>query len=65
MIPAEFRWMVDFNPLATMVLCWRDLFMNGYINYESLAILYGYGALFMLIGASVFNKLKYRFAEIL
>lgn len=65
MIPAEFRWMVNFNPLATMVLCWRDLFMNGYVNYESLAILYGYGALFMLIGASVFNKLKYRFAEIL
>lgn len=65
MIPDEYRWMVNYNPLATMVLCWRDLFMNGHVNYDSLVVLYGYGAAFILIGASVFNKLKFRFAEIL
>lgn len=65
MIPSEYRWMVDYNPLATLVLCWRDLFMNGHISYDSLVVLYGYGGVFLLIGASVFNKLKYRFAEIL
>ena len=56
--------MVNYNPLATMVLC-CDLFMNGHVNYDSLVVLYGYGAAFILIGASVFNKLKFRFAEIL
>lgn len=48
-----------------MILSWRDLFMNGVIDYQQVGMLYGYALLFIIIGVSIFNKLKYRFAEIL
>lgn len=65
MIPANFSWMVDYNPLASMILSWRDLFMNGNVEYERIAFLYSSGIFVLLIGMWTFNKLKYRFAEIL
>ncbi|MBW7984566.1 ABC transporter permease [Enterobacillus tribolii] len=65
MIPANFSWMVDYNPLASMILSWRDLFMNGNVEYERITFLYSSGVFVLLIGMWTFNKLKYRFAEIL
>lgn len=65
MIPREYHFMIDFNPLANMILSWRDLFMNGVIDYERIAFLYGYAIFFVVVGVCIFNKLKYRFAEIL
>ena len=65
MIPANFSWMVEYNPLASMILSWRDLFMNGNVEYERIAFLYLSGIVVLLIGMWTFNKLKYRFAEIL
>ena len=65
MIPANFSWMVDYNPLASMILSWRDLFMNGNVEYERIAFLYSSGIFVLLIGMWTFNNLKYRFAEIL
>lgn len=29
MIPEKFSWIITYNPLASMILSWRDLFMNG------------------------------------
>jgi len=65
MIPKEYKFLIDYNPLANMILSWRDLFMNGVIDYQQVGMLYGYALLFIIIGVSIFNKLKYRFAEIL
>jgi len=65
MIPEKYRWLVEYNPLANMVLSWRSLFMDGVINYHDIAWLYFFGALFLMMGSWIFNKLKYRFAEIL
>lgn len=65
MIPQDYRWLIDYNPLANMVISWRDLFMNNTVNYTDIATLYGYGIVMLVIGSSIFNKLKYRFAEIL
>lgn len=65
MIPEQYRWLIDYNPLANMILSWRDLFMNNTVNYNDIAKLYGYGIVSVLIGSAIFNKLKYRFAEIL
>ncbi|CAM3455161.1 ABC transporter permease [Rouxiella silvae] len=65
MIPQQYHWLIDYNPLANMILSWRDLFMNGVINYHEVFMLYGYAVISLLIGSFVFNKLKYRFAEIL
>lgn len=65
MIPANFSWMVDYNPLASMILSWRDLFMKGSIEYDHIAFLYSSGIFVLLAGMWTYNKLKYRFAEIL
>ncbi|MRS15076.1 ABC transporter permease [Enterobacteriaceae bacterium RIT691] len=65
MIPERFQWVITYNPLACMILSWRELFMEGTVNYEYIAILYATGALLLAIGLVVFNKLKFRFAEIL
>ncbi|PLR29143.1 ABC transporter permease [Chimaeribacter arupi] len=65
MIPEQYHWVIDYNPLAKMIFCWRDLFMNNVVNYGDIADLYGYGLISIVIGGYIFNKLKYRFAEIL
>ncbi len=65
MIPANFSWMVDYNPLASMILSWRDLFINGNVECKHIAFLYSSGVFFLSVGMWTFNKLKYHFAEIL
>lgn len=65
MIPPQYNWITDYNPLASMILSWRDLFMHNSINLPKILELYGYGIISILVGSLIFNKLKYRFAEIL
>ncbi len=65
MIPEKYRWLIIFNPLADMIICWRDLLMENQLNYPLLAKFYLFSAGVLLAGVIVFNKLKYRFAEIL
>lgn len=65
MIPENYRWLIDYNPLASMVLSWRNLLMDGYIDIKHILSLYVAGCFILVLGMWIFNKLKYRFAEIL
>ncbi|KGD72199.1 ABC transporter permease [Tatumella morbirosei] len=65
LIPAKYQWMLTINPVSEIMLAWRDLFMNGVIHYHSILSIYIYSFIFLAVGAFIFNKLKYRFAEIL
>ena len=65
MIPKQFSWIIDYNPLACMMMAWRDLLMNGNLDYMHITYLYSSGIVILMLGVWVFNKLKYRFAEIL
>lgn len=65
LIPENYRAFVEGNPLSLLIICWRDLFMNGKFDFLNIAELYMYAFAMMLVGGWVFNKLKYRFAEIL
>ena len=65
MIPEKYRWVIVYSPLAMMVSCWRELLINGNINYSVLMNFYIFSVVFFILGMSVFNKLKYRFAEVL
>lgn len=64
-IPEQYKSFVESNPLSLLIICWRDLFMNGNINVREIAELYVYAVLMLIVGSWIFNKLKYRFAEIL
>lgn len=65
LIPEQYRPFVEGNPLSLLIMSWRDLFMNGKLDLIFISELYVYAFAMMLIGSWVFNKLKYRFAEIL
>ncbi|KAJ9432534.1 lipopolysaccharide transport system permease protein [Candidatus Pantoea symbiotica] len=65
LIPEQYRSFVEGNPLSLLIICWRDLFMNGNLDLLYISELYIYAFAMMLIGGWIFNKLKYRFAEIL
>ncbi|CCG87690.1 ABC transporter permease [Erwinia piriflorinigrans] len=65
MIPQQYSWLVEYNPFASMIMSWRELFMQNTLNYTLVGELYAYSAIFLLIGSFIFNKLKHRFAEIL
>ncbi|WP_205600624.1 ABC transporter permease, partial [Klebsiella aerogenes] len=65
MIPQQFSWIIDYNTLASMIIAWRDLLMNGNLDYMHITYLYSSGIVVLMLGVWVFNKLKYRFAEIL
>jgi lipopolysaccharide transport system permease protein len=65
LIPQQYRAFVEGNPLSLLIICWRDLFMNGKMDFVFIGELYVYAFAMMLVGGWIFNKLKYRFAEIL
>lgn len=65
MIPEKYQWITQYSPLAWMITGWRDLLMNNVINYPVIAEFYLASAVIMILGVMVFNKLKFRFAEIL
>ncbi|NIG17876.1 MULTISPECIES: ABC transporter permease [Pantoea] len=65
LIPEAYRWIIGTNPLSLMIVSWRDLFMHGTINYITLSHIYLSAIIMMVLGVWVFNKLKFRFAEIL
>ncbi|WP_029686643.1 ABC transporter permease [Tatumella saanichensis] len=65
LIPEKYHWMLNINPISEMMLAWRDLFMKGIIHYDEVASMYMYALIFLAVGSFIFNKLKFRFAEIL
>lgn len=65
MIPEKYTWLLDYNPFARLMLCWKQLFMTGTVNHEYIWHSFWIGGVVMVIGFAIFNKLKYRFAEVL
>ena len=65
MIPERFQWVINYNPVSELILSWRNLLMNNQINYLSVSKIYIMSILILVFGMLVFNKLKFRFAEIL
>ncbi len=65
MIPAKYRYVMDLNPVAPLMISWRNLFLEGTINTELLAISLAYGAAAYLTGYFIYKKLCWKFAEVL
>lgn len=65
MIPEKYKWAIELNPIALLINSWRDLLMNGELSYYVIVKLFVFAMVIFSIGAFIFNKLKFRFAEIL
>jgi lipopolysaccharide transport system permease protein len=65
MVPENFRFLLNFNPLAHMMVNWRNLFLYGKVDPVSIGISLGYAIIVYSIGHFAYKKLFWRFAEVL
>lgn len=65
MIPENFSFILYVNPFSSFVIMWRDMFLNGILNYEYIFIATIYAFISLIVGVFVYNKLKYKFAELI
>ena len=64
MVPEAYNYILYINPFTPFVIVWKDIVLNGLINYEFLYYCFGYTVIFYALGVYTYNKLKYKFAEL-
>lgn len=65
MIPERYKDLIALNPLALLIISWRNLFLYGQLELSILMICAGYSIFTFLISCLIFKKLSWRFAEVL
>ncbi len=65
MVPERYRYLLDLNPLAPLMISWRNLFLEGSLDGWMLTMSLFYSVLSFVAGYAVFRKLNWRFAEVL
>jgi lipopolysaccharide transport system permease protein len=65
MIPDKFKHLIDYNIFTPIIISWRNILLDGNFNlhYLFLSIIYAIGSL--LLGLLSYQKLRYRFAEVI
>ncbi|MFM7425077.1 MAG: ABC transporter permease [Elainella sp.] len=64
-VPESVRHLLLLNPAAPLIGAWRDLLMDGQVNWFYLSVAAGYAALFLAIGSVIYRRLSWKFAEVL
>jgi lipopolysaccharide transport system permease protein len=65
MIPEKYAYLVNLNPIAPLMVSWRNLFLNGTLDPLSLMVSFSYSTFAFMIGYMVYKKLSWKFAEVL
>lgn len=65
MIPERYKSMINLNPLAPLIISWRNLFLDGRLEVSYLMISLGYAIIIFGLGHIIYKKLSWRFAEVL
>jgi lipopolysaccharide transport system permease protein len=65
MVPDKYKKLIFFNPLTALMVSWRDLFMNGVVNFKNISLATVYSIIVLVCGYLIFRRLKWRFAEVL
>ena len=65
MIPDKYKYLVSLNPVAPLMVSWRNLFLYGQVNIEHILIVFTYSMIFLMIGQMTYKKLVWKFAEVL
>lgn len=65
MIPEKYKHLISLNPLAPLIISWRNLFLHGQLEWTPLMVCAGYSIFTFLIGYLIYKKLSWRFAEVL
>ncbi|MDO8650403.1 MAG: ABC transporter permease, partial [Candidatus Berkelbacteria bacterium] len=65
MIPKRLHFLLYANPLSGLIVSYRDLFLQGTVNWSYVGVAALYSLFFFALGRFVFKKLQWRFAEVL
>ena len=64
MIPSKYHFVLYLNPFTPFILSWQKLFLHNILDLKYLFISFVYAIVSLIIATFVFNKLKYKFAEL-
>lgn len=64
MIPDEYKHLIGFNPMAPLMISWRNLFLHGQLESTLLITSFAYSIFAMMAGYLIYKKLSWRFAEV-
>ena len=65
MVPERFRDLLALNPLAPLMVSWRQLFMHGGLEVFYIFVSLGYAFVFLGLSYLIYRRLSWRFAEVL
>ena len=65
MIPERLQYLINFNPLAPLMISWRNMFLNGTVEPVYLTVSSLFAIVAFAAGFTVYRKLSWKFAEVL
>lgn len=65
MIPEKYKSLINLNPIAPLIISWRNLFLDGKLETTPLMISFSYSFFVFVLGSLVYRKLSWKFAEVL
>lgn len=64
-LPEEAQFLLYVNPMSPVIVLYRRVILEGSFDFTMLSLAFLHGSLALLIGYSIYNKLKWKFAEII
>lgn len=64
MVPEPYRFLLWCNPMASLVLCWRGVFLEGQPPAGALALAAAWSVALLAVGAQTYRRTCARFAEL-
>jgi lipopolysaccharide transport system permease protein len=64
LVEQGYGWALYANPLASLVVCWQRVFLDGVLPTDLLAVASLFGVVVFLAGHRLYRRLEWRFAEI-
>lgn len=64
MIPARYRMLLHVNPVAPLILSWRQLFLSGTLTWSLIVAGYVYALAALAVGSLIYQKLSWKFGEV-
>jgi lipopolysaccharide transport system permease protein len=64
MIPPSYQAILYINPLAPLMLSWRQLFLSGDLVFSGAVTACVYGVIALGLGFLVYSRLSWKFAEV-
>ncbi len=65
MVPERYKILLYLNPMAPIVISWRNLFLTGTFDLNNICISSIYTFFIGFFGYMIYSKLSWRFAEVL